>query len=243
MTTPIISLDEVRLTNAPTPTAKTPYAMLEWLFEQRLARVPSDSGKDNYRFALTYYKRYVQATVGEAPFDTRTHWGILALVQFKSWLEAFRLPNGKALSAHTAVGIMSSVRQVMLDAVAIGFTAAPNIANAALGDAHPETDAHAPYDTDELAAILEAVKKESQYVLSVLRGYQFTGCGRDPRLFPKGFNFRTATQQGLGWAVLDNVRWYFENEMKGVAITTKHPDAVAHKHFMQDDEAALRRSQ
>jgi hypothetical protein len=80
MNTPITSLGEVRLTNAPTPTPKSPYILLDWLFEQRLARVPSDSGKDNYRFGLTYYKRYVQATVGDAPFDTRTQWGILALV-------------------------------------------------------------------------------------------------------------------------------------------------------------------
>lgn len=234
MTARVIDLDEIRLLGVPEPSGERPHVMLDWLFEQRLSRVPSKSGKKNYMSGLSYYKKFVKELVGNAPFDTREHWGMLALVQFKSWMTVYRQPNGKPLASHTVIGIMSTVRQVMLEAVANGLTASPHIANASAGVAFAETDAHAPYDTDELAAILEAIKKESQYVLSVLKGYRFTGRGRDPRVLPKGYNFRTTTQQGLGWAVRDNLLWYFENEMNGVAITEEHPNASCHNVFLKN---------
>lgn len=234
MTPRVIDLDEIRLLGVPEPSAERPHVMLDWLFEQRWSRVPSKSGKKNYMSGLAYYKKFVKELVGNAPFDTREHWGMLALVQFKSWMTVYRQPNGEPLSSHTVIGIMSTVRQVMLEAVANGLTASPHIANASVGVAFAETEAHAPYDTDELAAILEAIKKESQYVLSVLKGYRFTGRGRDPRVLPKGYNFRTTTQQGLGWAVRDNLLWYFENEMNGVAITEEHPNASCHNVFLKN---------
>jgi hypothetical protein len=234
VTAHIVDLDEVRILDVPKPTIEQPHLMLDWLFEQRWSRVPSDSGKKNYMAALTYYKKFVQEVVGNAPFDTRQRWGMLALVQFKSWMTVYRPSDGKPLASHTVIGIMSSVRQVMIEATAIGLTASPHIANASVSSASPETEAHAPYDADELAAILEAIKKEAQYVLSVLKGYQFTGRGRDPRVLPKGYNFRTTTQQGLGWAVRDNLLWYFENEMNGVAITDGHPDASRHQVFIKN---------
>ena len=231
MTAPVVDLDEVRLRDVPMPTHAQPHLMLDWVFKLKWDRVSTESGRSNYRSGLFYYKKFVGEVFGDAPFDTRKHWGLMALVQFRSWLMVYQPPNREPLARLTVIGIMSAVRQVMLEAVAIGITASPHIANAAIGEGFPETEAHAPYDIDELAAILEAVKKESQYVLSVLKGYQFTGLGRDPRVLPKGFNFRTTTEQGLGWNVSDNMRWYFENEMSGIAITEKHPDAHRHRRF------------
>jgi integrase len=141
------------------------------------------------------------------------------------------------LASFTLINTVSAVRQTMLEAVALGMSASPSIANARMSPGSAETDKNAPYDADELAAILDAVRHESQYVLSILKGYQFVGGGFDPRIVMPGCSARTNHTKGGGWKLIENLRWYFENEMKGAAIPPKHPDARQHARFFS---AAIR---
>lgn len=237
MTNNVISLPEAALYNIPSPTADNPFAQVGWIFQQRLSRVRSESGKDNYRYALSYYLKFLRERHGESPYLLRERWDSLAMLRFKTWLLAQEQTDSSQFGSHTVVGIMSAVRQTMSEAVSLGFSVSHVILNATMPLAHRSTDAHDPYTNQELAEILEAVRKDMVYTSAVLRGYTITGVGRDPQARPGSdlrINPRDYANHGYGWNSEDNMRWYFENRMNCRAMSRTDPEAKEkHNAFLQ----------
>ncbi|AZG13804.1 hypothetical protein [Cupriavidus pauculus] len=221
--------------HVPKPTAENPFVQLEWIFALRQSRVPSESGQGNYRYALKFYLRFAREKYGESPFILKERWGLLAMVVFKTWLLSQENADSPQLSNHTAVGIMSAVRQVMADAVTLDLTAERDIINAPMGSAQSATDKNAPFSADELASILEAVKTDFHYTNAVLKGYVKTGLGRDPEQRPPSgtINPRDYARHGYGWNCENNLRWYFENRMACRAISSADISATAHRGFFR----------
>ncbi|MDO3623579.1 hypothetical protein Q3O98_21110 [Ralstonia pseudosolanacearum] len=234
MTSNVVSIHAPRYLGVPNATAQDPFSQVDWIFQQRLSRVPSRSGRDNYRYARTFYLKYLKETHGLSPYVLCVQWDSLAMVRFKAWLLAQEQANSLQFGGHTVVGIMSAVRQVMTEAQILGIAASGSIINAPMSAAYPVTDMHAPYTTEEMADILEAVKTDMQYTLAILRGYTKTGVGRDPQVRPKGLgiNPRDYAKHGYGWNSEDNMRWYFENRMSCRAISRTDPDGPKHAPFL-----------
>ncbi|MCT7307119.1 site-specific integrase [Ralstonia wenshanensis] len=236
MTSNVVSLLDAALYNIPAPTASNPFAQVEWIFHQRLSRVRSESGKDNYRYALSYYLKFLRETHGESPYILRERWDTLAMARFKAWLLTREKSDSSQFGSHTTVGIVSSVRQAMNDAVNLGFSVSHSILNAPMPIANRSTETHDPYTDEELVGILEAVRKDMEYTSAVLKGYEKTGVGRDPQARPRSdlrINPRDYAKHGYGWNSEDNLRWYFENRMNCRAMSRTDPEAKdKHKAFL-----------
>jgi hypothetical protein len=229
----VVSLAGAEFQNIPTPTDEQPFLQVEWIFKQRLSRVPSESGKDNYRYALRFYSKFLRETHGESSYVLKERWDGLAMVRFKAWLLTQEQTDSSQFGGHTVVGIMSAVRQVMSEAVSLGYTASHEIFNAPMPPANKATNAHDAYSNEELASILEAVRKDMICTSAVLRGYTRTGGGRDPQTRPHGLgiNPRDYAEHGYGWNSEENLRWYFENRMNCRAVSRVVPEAIGHKPF------------
>lgn len=210
----------------PKPCIQLPFCQVEWIFKKRASRVKSDSGKENYRNALAHYVNYLEGSVGRIPYVLKDQWEILSLILFKNWLF-----TQDSLGSHSRVGILSAVRQTMLEAVALGHTATPDIANATASEGYRETDMRNVYTKAELASILEAVQLEERVTTSVIAGYQPTGIGRDPLIAPKGINPRIRAAHGIGWNCEENMRWYFENRMHCVPYASNSLEGDKHNSF------------
>lgn len=234
MNSKIISFGEAAYYGLPEATAEQPFAQVTWVFEQRLSRVPSKGGKDNYRYALSFYLKFLQETEGTAPLVLRERWDSLALVRFRTWLLTQEQKDNTRFGSHTLVGIVSAVRQVMTEAVVLELTATHDIINISMSEAHRDTDKHDPYSSEEVAGILEAVKEDLQYTNAVLAGYKRTDIGRDPQVRPAGLgiNPRNYAAHGYGWNCEANLRWYFENRMNCRAMSRTDEEAVKHKAFL-----------
>lgn len=226
MTDIVVLADAAYEIAPPIPTDADPFCQVAWIFERRGARVRSDSGKENYRNASKHFIDYLQNTVGRLPYVLKEQWNILSLVLFKNWLFAH-----DSLGSHSRVGVLSAVRQTMLEAVSLGQTATPEIANATASEGYRETTMRDVYSKTELAAILEAVQLEERVTNAVLAGYKPTGVGRDPQERVKGINPRHRAAHGIGWNCEDNMRWYFENKMHCVPHSTVGEAGELHKRF------------
>lgn len=234
MNSRVISLCEAPYYGLPEASVENPFAQVEWIFEQRLSRVPSKSGKDNYRYALGFYLRFLQETEGTAPFVLKERLDSLALVRFRTWLLTQEKKDSSQFGSHTLNGIVSAARQVITEAVVLELTATTDIITISMPPAHRETDKHAPYSNDEVAGILEAVKEDLQYTNGVLAGYKRTGAGRDPRVRPEPslrINPQRYAEHGYGWNCEANFRWYFETQMNCRAMSRTDAEAVKHKGF------------
>ncbi len=86
MNSKVILLDDAAYYGLPEAKPERPFAQVEWIFEQRLSRVPSDSGQSNYRYALGFYLKFLMETEGGAPFVLKERWDTLSLVRFRTWL-------------------------------------------------------------------------------------------------------------------------------------------------------------
>lgn len=234
MTSNVVSLNDAAYYGLPAATAEHPFAQVNWIFEQRLSRVPTESGKENYRYALGFYLDFLQETVGAAPFALRERWDSLALVRFRTWLLTRELKDGAQLASHTLVGIVSSVRQTMTEAVALDLTPTCDIINISMPQGHRDSDMHAAYSSEEVAGILEAVKDGLQYTNAVLAGYKRMNTGRDPQVRPDSsmlINPQKYAAHGYGWNCEANLRWYFENRMNCRAMSGNEAEASNHKGF------------
>lgn len=234
MTAKVISLDDAAYYGLPEATAERPFVQVEWIFEQRLSRVPSESGKGNYRYALSFYLKFLDETEGNAPFVLKDRWDTLSLIRFRTWLLTQEPASNSKFGSHTLVGLMSAVRQVMTEALALGLTATHSIINVQMSQAHRNTDKHNPYTKDEVAGILAAVKQDLQYTNAVLSGYKRTGVGRDPQVRPAPslrINPQKYAEHGYGWNCEANLRWYFENRMNCRPMYSTDAEAPQHKVF------------
>jgi hypothetical protein len=229
----VISFNESVHYGCPTPSESDPYAQVKWIFEERGSRVPTKSGQDNYRYALSHFLKYLQESHGDKPYLLKNEWDSLVLIRFKAWLSFLEQEDRSKFGSHTIVGILSSVRQVMTEAVILEVAATSSILSASMSPGDSATDSHASYSTDELASILEAVRTDMQYTSAVLAGYQPLGIGRDPQVRPTGLkiNPQKYAEHGYGWNCEPNVRWYFENKMNSRAISRTAPTADQHKAF------------
>lgn len=234
MNSRVISLSDAPCRGLPEVSTERPFAQVEWIFEQRLSRVPSKDGKDNYRYALSFYLRFLQGTEGTAPFSIKEQWDSLALVRFRTWLLTLEKEDNTQFGSHTLTGIVSAVRQVMAEAVLLELTATNKIITLSMPRAHRDTDMHAPYSNDEVASILEAVKEDLQCTNAVLAGYKLTNAGRDPQLRPEPslrINPQKYAEHGYGWNCEANLRWYFEHRMNCRAMSRTDEEAFRHKVF------------
>lgn len=234
MNSNVISLGDAAYYGLPEATAEHPFVQVEWIFEQRLSRVPSKSGKENYRYALGFYLRFLQESEPPVPFFLRERWDSLALVRFRTWLLTKEQKDETQFGSHTVVGIMSSVRQVMTEAVVLDLAATQDIINISMPQAHRESDMHSVYSSDEVAGILEAVRKDLQYTNAVIAGYCRTNIGRDPQVRPDAalrINPQKYADNGYGWNCEANMRWYFENCMGCRAMTRVEVAASNHRAF------------
>lgn len=235
MNSKVISLGDAAYYGIPEATAEHPFAQVEWVFEQRLSQVPSESGKENYRYALGFYLRFLRETEATAPFVLKERWDSLALIRFRTWLLTQEQEDKSQFGSHTLVGLMSAVRQAMTEALALGFTATHDIINVSMTQGHRDTEKHNPYTSEEVAGILEAVKEGLKYTNAVLAGYKRTGVGRDPQVRPAsslGINPQKYAEHGYGWNCEANLRWYFENRMNCQAMSRTEAEATKHKPFL-----------
>lgn len=215
----IFQLDPQKYGRPPEPTAETPFAQVEWIFDKRRDRVASESGQKNYQGAKTFFIEHIKCTAGHAPYFLVNQWDEFALLRFKEQLED-RIDSGDVvLKSHSLVGIFSAVRQVMREAATYGLLRTRAFQDVSFGSAFKETDAHVAYSDRELEQIFNAVAQELQLTRSVASGYkrQAQGTGIDPRVTPK-----KGRDKGFGYAVEANMRWYFEhvldcNPIVGVA--------------------------
>lgn len=234
MTTKIVSLDDAALYGLPEASAADPFAQVRWIFNLRGSRVPSSSGQANFDYALGFYKRFLQETEGMTPYVLKERWDNLSLLRFRTWLLSQRTGADTKFSSHTLVGVMSAVRQVMVEAAILDLTATQEMINVSMPIASRDTDAQDPYSERELDQILKAIHKELQYTNAVAKGYVRQNTGRDPRVRPEAalrINPRHYSAHGYGWNSEDNLRWYFENEMNCRAISRTDPDGPMHTPF------------
>jgi hypothetical protein len=234
MSSNVISLEDAAYYGLPTATTEHPFVQVEWIFEQRLSRVPSKSGKENYRYALGFYLRFLEESEPKVPFVLRERWDSLALVRFRTWLLTIEQKDQTQFGSHTVVGVMSAVRQVMTEAVVLDLAATHDIINISMPQAHRESDMHAVYSSGEVADILEAVRKDMQYTNAVIAGYCRTNIGRDPQVRPDPalrINPQKYAAHGYGWNCEANLRWYFENRMGCRAMAGVEDDAAHHNAF------------
>lgn len=127
MNSRVIPLDEAAYYGLPEATVEQPFTQVTWIFEQRLSRVPSKEGKTNYRYALSFYLRFLHETEGLAPFAIKERWDSLALVRFRTWLLTQEKDDSTQFGSHTLNGIVSAVRQVMTEAVVLEVAATHDI--------------------------------------------------------------------------------------------------------------------
>lgn len=236
MNSKVIPLSEAPYYGLPKTSVHQPFAQVEWIFEQRQSRVPSKSGQDNYRYAKSYYLKFLNETGDTTPFVLRERWDSLALVRFRTWLLTQEKKSDTQLSSHTLVGIMSSVRQVMTEAVMLELTATHDIINISMPEANRDTDKLAPYSSEEVADILEAVRTDLQYTNAVLAGYKRTGAGRNPQVRPDPslrINPQRYAEHGYGWNCEPNLRWYFENRMNCRAMSRSDEEGPRHTAFFK----------
>lgn len=231
MNSNVILLAEAPKYGLPNASVEQPFAQVEWIFKQRLSRVPSKSGKKNYLYALNIYLRFLKETEGPTPFVIKERWDSLSLVRFSAWISA---QEKAQYGSHTLTGIVSAIRQVMIEAVVLEVSENQDFISVSTPQASRDTDMHDPYSIDELASILEAVKEDLQYTNAVLAGYKPNSVGRDPCVRPEPslrINPQNYAEHGYGWNCEANLRWYFENRMNCRAMSRTDDEAIHHTGF------------
>lgn len=225
----IVPLDLREHRKLPEPTAKNPFAQIEWIFDKRKDRVPNGSTKNNYQTAKKFYIRHIELTEGLTPYILAEKWDEFALLRFKEKLQN-RVDSGElSLSSYTLTGQFSAVRQVMKEAAAYGLLTTRAIQEVSWGDCFSETDAHTSYSDKELSQILTAVAEELRFSYTVAAGYtkQSPEVGQDPRIEPK-----RGRKKGYGFGNGSNMRWYFEHILDCEPIIGFGPSKKEHARFL-----------
>lgn len=215
----------------PMPIKDNPYAQVDFIFNLVAEMKSNKHTKSNYTTALTYYKKFLDATNNydldlkeSGVFYLDTHWNEMALVNFKKYIDSTNKKGTEGyLTSHSIVGIFSAVRTVMKEAIVNNYTFFNNLIDVSIGTAGRETDVNIAYSENEMKQINVALKEELRYVYRVYRkdGYKPKGVGADPRI------------RENHWNDIDNMRWYFENVLDFEPILGTPENKLQHKSYVE----------
>lgn len=206
----------------PEPTLEHPLAQLDFIFE-RVKQTSSPNMAGHFAYALTYYKRVFLANVHnyspsleeQKLFFLREQWDSFALLKLTTFLEAYNVEgNPKRLTSHTVKGLFYCIRKAMKYAALHELIDSNYLHAVAIPVSQAETTQNAAYSDDEMDSINNWLHQELAHAHRSIqaKGYQRTGRGRDPRRY-----FNTAARKFKfvqeDWQNVDNLRWFFENEM------------------------------
>lgn len=213
----------------PFPTKDKPYAQVDFIFNLVAEMKTNKNTQSNYKTALTYYKKFLDATNNydvdlkeSGVFYLDIHWNEMALVNFKKYIESTNKNDEEGyLTSYSIVGIFSAVRTVIKEAIVNNYTSFHNVIDVSIGNAGRETDENIAYSQNEMKQINDALKEELKYVYHVYRkdGYKATGVGVDPR------------KKENSWGNIDNMRWYFENVLNFEPIIGDKENNKLHSRY------------
>lgn len=213
----------------PEPTADSPFAQVEWIFDRVMSTKTSPSTRQNYQTGKNFFLGHLQALGFKGPYYLKKEWDAMALLRFRQQLDS-RVQNQELqYASYTLVGLFSAIRFVMSYAAKRGIAACDSMQEISYGNGSPETNGHTAYPDGELTQILDAVGNELAISRSIHKGYvpQAEGLGRDPRITP-----RKGAHKGFGFGVESNMRWYFENVLNNVPIEYNEEGRLLHNTFL-----------
>lgn len=213
----------------PEPTKESPYEQVEWVFDRVISTKTKKSTRGNYLTGKSFYLEHLRALGFKDPYYIQKEWGPLALLRFREQLSK-RIEAGEVeYASYTLVGIFSAMRYVMNYAAKRGMAGCVRMLEATYGSGTPETNVTEAYTDSELSELLDAVGNELSTSRKILSGYtpQPPGTGRDPRISP-----RKSPEEGYGYRVEANMRWYFENVLHCVPIIFDETGKLNHKSFL-----------
>jgi integrase len=225
----------------PTPTNESPYTQVDYIFETVGNLKYSDSTKENYKQALSFYKKLLNETNNydsrleeDSRFYLHKYWDEFALLKVEMFISETNKKGAEGyLTSMTVNGYFSAIRQVFQYAFHHKLCATDEFFNAFVVEGERETEIRESYSEREYEEVMNIVRQELDYTLRFLsgKGYRKTGVGRDPRVVPRKGIKRGEKVDGYGWKELDNVRWYFENEMNFLALAGTPENKAKHKTF------------
>ncbi len=213
----------------PEPTSDAPYAQVEWVFDRVISTKTKKSTRSNYLTGKAFYLEHLRALGLKGPYYLQKEWGPLALLRFREQLSQ-RIEAGEVeYASYTLVGIFSAMRYVMNYAAKRGMAGCVRMLDATYGSGTTETNVTEAYPDSELIELLDAVGSELSTSRKILSGYkpQPTDTGRDPRISP-----RKSPEEGYGYRVEANMRWYFENVLNCVPVMNDEAGKLNHKRFL-----------
>ncbi|MFH5181448.1 site-specific integrase [Paenibacillus sp. TAB 01] len=223
----------------PQPTLNEPFAQINYIFE-RVAGTKSSSRRKKILSGLKWYKTFISGTanydeslVADPRFYLNKHWDEFALVKFEAFLSESNTPsNPNYITSATVNGLIYSIKQVMEYAIHKKLTASDHLFPVAVPEPVRETTTHEAYTDQEYDQITSAIQNELTQVLKVIdqEPYVKTGKGRDPREKPPRRN-GMSYPEGWGWKFIDNLRWYFENEMNCIPMFATKANLEKHPRF------------
>jgi site-specific recombinase XerD len=212
----------------PVPTHHDPYSQVRFIFASVAESKFTESTKAGYQQALSFYVKFLKKTrnydnrLEEDPrFYLSRYWDEFSLLKVEQYVSESNVKGEEGyLTSSTLVAYVSSIRKVLRFAHHHQLCATNEFFDIRLTKPERETEIRESYSKREYDQISDMLRQELQYVFRLLsgKGYEKTGVGRDPRIVcKKGRPRGEKAPEGVGWKELDNVRWYFENEMKCVA--------------------------
>jgi hypothetical protein len=228
----------------PEPSKNNPYAQVDFIFNHVKNLKSADSTKKNYQSALTFYKRFLEykktkdwRLVQDPRFYINKYWDEFSLIEVENFIEDTNIHGQRGyLASHTIVGYVSAIRNVLEKSVEYKLTASNNIFPAISYQAVRETENNEAYSSEELEDIMYAIQKELEYTNLIIskKGYVKTNDGQDPRIKPDMKGYKGAPHPpGWGWKEIDNLSWYFENQMECKALAGTPENKVEHSMFFQ----------
>lgn len=214
----VTNLNKVKL---PIPTLNEPLIQLDWIFERKIALYDNKSSKSNYESALSFYKKFLKATNNYNEDFKNNHlfyideqWDLIALYKIKQWLDKNNLKENLGYkTSYTINGFMSAMRQIMDYAYELNIISEP-IINVSIDGVSRETDSREAYTIEEVDIIFKILKPMISFSTSLLSPYVKTGVGKDPRILNRAGVPKGSLLINQGWKDINNMKWYFENEMK-----------------------------
>lgn len=235
------------------------YAQVDAIFMDKAKTFDTPSTQSNYLNGLSFYKKFLRDTdnydetlEADPRFYLARQWGPIALANVKKYLDQTNIAGtDDYLTSSHVQGLISAIRQTMEHAFFHGIIDQP-VLNVVVPQAVRETDIRTAYSSEEYDHIFDALRPDLRFIRSLVskddegrfirKPYQKTGIGCDPRVVDrKGQNPRKPLI-GQGWPcyheiggeikpTLDNMRWYFENEMGCAPLPGTKENNKQHKGF------------
>lgn len=213
----------------PEPTKESPFAQVEWIFDRVISTKTKKSTRANYLTGKSFFLEHLRALNFKGLYYLQTEWDALALLRFRQQLNK-RIDDGEVqYASYTLVGLFSAMRYVMDYAAKHRMAGCSHMLDVSYGSGTPETSHHEAYPDSELTQLLDAVAGELTTSRRILAGYvpQPQGAGQDPRISP-----RKSPDEGFGFRVEANMRWYFENVLHCVPAIFDDDGKRHHKSFL-----------